>query len=139
MNSNFASLGVTPPILKALDEMGFETPTEVQSRTIPHILNKEDVIVKSKTGSGKTAVFGISMLQLIEAGVPGPQGLILTPTRELAVQIDSDLKISANICRINLSRFTVSTISRRKSGFEQRRLHRNRTPAGLRSHPAGAP
>ncbi len=96
MNSDFANLGVTPPILKALAEMGFETPTEVQSQTIPHILSREDVIVKSKTGSGKTAVFGISMLQLIDARVPGPQGLILTPTRELAVQIDSDLK---NIAR----------------------------------------
>lgn len=81
-----------PPILKAIEDIGFETPTEVQTRAIPHILNKEDLIVMSKTGSGKTAVFGVSMLQLIDPGASGPQGLILTPTRELAVQIDSDLK-----------------------------------------------
>ncbi len=92
MISSFADLGIAPPILKAIEEIGFETPTEVQARAIPHILNKEDLIVMSKTGSGKTAVFGVSMLQLIDPGVPGPQGLILTPTRELAVQIDSDLK-----------------------------------------------
>lgn len=85
-------MGIAPPILKAIEEIGFETPTEVQARAIPHILKKEDLIVMSKTGSGKTAVFGVSMLQLIDPEAPGPQGLILTPTRELAVQIDSDLK-----------------------------------------------
>lgn len=92
MNISFNELGITPSILKALEEMGFETPTEVQSMAIPHILNKEDLIVMSKTGSGKTAVFGIPMLQLIDSGVVEPRGLILTPTRELAVQIDSDIK-----------------------------------------------
>jgi superfamily II DNA/RNA helicase len=89
---SFSDLGISPPILKAIEEMGFEVPTEVQSKAIPHILNKEDLIVMSKTGSGKTAVFGVSMLQMIDPGTSGPQGLILTPTRELAVQIDSDIK-----------------------------------------------
>jgi len=93
MNSSFSDLGISPPILKALEEMGFDTPTEVQSNTIPHILNHEDVIVVSKTGSGKTAVFGVSMLQMTEPAAAGLQGLILTPTRELAVQVDSDLKL----------------------------------------------
>ena len=92
MKSSFNDLGIMPPILKAIEEMGFEEPTEVQSKAIPHILNKEDLIVMSKTGSGKTAVFGVSMLQMTDPVAAGPQGLILTPTRELAVQIDSDLK-----------------------------------------------
>ncbi len=92
MENSFSSLGILPPILQALEEMGFETPTEVQRRAIPHILNSEDLIVMSKTGSGKTAVFGVSMLQLIDPSVEGPQGLILTPVRELAVQVDSDIK-----------------------------------------------
>ena len=92
MNNSFIDLGISPPILKALEEMGFEAPTEVQSMAIPHILNQEDLIVMSKTGSGKTAVFGVSMLQKTDPAAAGPQGLILTPTRELAVQIDSDLK-----------------------------------------------
>jgi ATP-dependent RNA helicase DeaD len=92
MKNSFNSLGISPPILKAIEEMGFETPTEVQSNAIPHILNKEDLIVMSKTGSGKTAVFGISMLQMTDPSVTLPQGLILTPTRELAVQVDNDLK-----------------------------------------------
>lgn len=92
MKNSFNDLGISPSILKAVGEMGFETPTEVQSRAIPHILNKEDLIVMSKTGSGKTAAFGIPMLQMINPAEAGPQGLILTPTRELAVQVDSDLK-----------------------------------------------
>lgn len=89
---SFLELGIIPPILKALEEMGFSEPTPVQERAIPHILNHEDLIVMSKTGSGKTAVFGVSLLQLIDPEKPGPQGLILTPTRELAVQVDNDLK-----------------------------------------------
>ncbi len=92
MNSSFKNLGISPPILKAIEEMGFEAPTEVQSSAIPHILNHKDLIVMSKTGSGKTAVFGVSILQMTDPGAAGPQGLILTPTRELAVQVDSDLK-----------------------------------------------
>lgn len=93
MNNPFAVLGISAPILKALDEMGFVEPTEVQSKAIPHILKCEDLIVMSKTGSGKTAVFGVPLLQLTEPGQPGPQGLILTPTRELAVQVDSDIRL----------------------------------------------
>lgn len=92
MTNSFTNLGVSDPILKAITEMGFENPTEVQSQAIPHILNQKDLIVHSKTGSGKTAVFGVSMLQLTDADAAGPQGLILTPTRELAVQVDRDLQ-----------------------------------------------
>jgi superfamily II DNA/RNA helicase len=92
MKSDFDNMGISAPILKAIDEMGFKSPTEVQSKAIPHVLKQEDLIVMSKTGSGKTAVFGVPLLQMIDPGAVGPQGLILTPTRELAVQIDSDLK-----------------------------------------------
>lgn len=92
MESSFKNLGIAPPILRALEEMGFAAPTEVQSRAIPPSLNKQDLIVRSETGSGKTAVFGVSLLQLIDPAVTGPQALILEPTRELAVQVDSDLR-----------------------------------------------
>jgi superfamily II DNA/RNA helicase len=92
MIKNFNDLGVSQPILKAIEDMGFKEPTEVQSRVIPHVLKGEDLIVMSKTGSGKTAVFGIPLLQMSDPDLPGPLGLILTPTRELAVQIDKDLK-----------------------------------------------
>lgn len=92
MEKQFKDLGISAPILRALEEMGFETPTEVQSQAIPQILQQKDLLVKSKTGSGKTAVFGIPLLQLTVPHEAGPQALILTPTRELAVQIDNDLK-----------------------------------------------
>ncbi len=92
MKKSFEDLAISAPILKALKTMGFETPTEVQTRAIPHVLEREDLIVKSKTGTGKTAVFGVPMLQMIDPLTKNPQGLILTPTRELAVQVDNDLK-----------------------------------------------
>lgn len=92
MKTSFNDLGISLPILKAIKEMGFEAPTEVQSQTIPHVLNGKDLIVMSKTGSGKTAAFGVPMLETINPEAAGPQALILTPTRELAVQVDSDLK-----------------------------------------------
>lgn len=95
MKSSFKSLGISEPILKALEDMGFESPTEVQDRAIPYALNQQDLIVISKTGSGKTAVFGVPLLQLIDSKAAGPQALILTPTRELAVQVDSDIKMMA--------------------------------------------
>lgn len=96
MKKSFTNLGINAPILKALHEMGFESPTEVQSQAIPHVLRQEDVIVMSQTGSGKTAVFGIPLLQMIDSGATGVQALILTPTRELAVQVDNDLKQMAS-------------------------------------------
>jgi Superfamily II DNA and RNA helicases len=95
MLKSFDELGISPSILKAIEDMGFDAPTEVQSQAIPHVLNKEDLIVRSKTGSGKTAVFGVPLLQLTDPGKSGPQALILTPTRELAVQVDSDIRLFA--------------------------------------------
>lgn len=97
MNNSFRDLGIAKPILRALEEMGFEAPTEVQKRAIPHVLNQEDVIVISKTGTGKTAVFGVPMLQLTDPDAKFPEGLILTPTRELAAQVDSDLRKIAKL------------------------------------------
>ena len=101
MNNNFNELGVAQEILKALEEMGYNEPTEVQAKAIPHILNKEDLIVMSKTGSGKTAVLGVSMPQLPTVQKTGPQALILTPTRELAVQIDNEINKIAKYMDFN--------------------------------------
>lgn len=95
MNNSFEQLGIVTPILRALTEMGFENPTSVQEEAIPHILDEKDLLVMSKTGSGKTAVYGVSMLQMIDPNKPGPQGLVLVPTRELAVQVENDLKLMA--------------------------------------------
>lgn len=121
MKNTFSELGISAPILSALREMGFETPTEVQSRAIPHALNNEDLIVRSKTGSGKTAVFGVSMLQLIDPDKDGPQGLILTPTRELAVQVDSDIKQMAKY----LSHETTAVFGQHSINLEIEALSKN--------------
>ncbi len=92
MEKSFESIGISESIRKAVEAMGFVSPTEVQEKAIPHILNKTDLIVMSKTGSGKTGAFGIPIIQSVQPSPHGPQALILTPTRELAVQVDSDLK-----------------------------------------------
>ena len=69
----------------------YETPTEVQSEVIPRALENQDLVVKSQTGSGKTASFGIPICEMIEWEEKKPQALILTPTRELAVQVREDI------------------------------------------------
>lgn len=91
MIKTFSELNVGNEIQKALYEMGFEEPTDVQSEAIPKVLEQKDIIVMAKTGSGKTAAFGIPILQLV-GEEKYPQALILTPTRELAVQVDSEMQ-----------------------------------------------
>lgn len=92
MKRTFETLNLSEPLLKAVADMGFTEPTEVQYKAIPHVLEKEDLIVRSKTGSGKTAAFGLPILQHVDGQLLEPQALILTPTRELAVQVDFDFK-----------------------------------------------
>lgn len=92
MNQSFSEFGLSQEILKSLEELGYSSPTEVQGKVIPKVLLHEDLIVISKTGSGKTGAFGIPMLHALDKTDDGPKALILTPTRELAVQVDQDLK-----------------------------------------------
>ena len=88
----FEELGVSEPLRRAVEELGFENPMPVQERVIPHLLSRDgDVIVLAQTGTGKTAAFGLPVLQRIDASVSEPQALILSPTRELCLQIASDL------------------------------------------------
>ncbi|HVI42467.1 MAG TPA: DEAD/DEAH box helicase, partial [Anaerovoracaceae bacterium] len=77
-------------IKKALSELGFKKPLEVQAEVIPMIFAGKDLIVKSQTGSGKTAAFAIPICQKIDAGLELPQVLVLTPTRELTEQVKND-------------------------------------------------
>ena len=82
----FEKFGIKESILRALSEIGFESPTEVQAETIPEALANKDLIVRSKTGSGKTAAFAIPILQRLSGS--GVQALVIAPTRELALQIE---------------------------------------------------
>ena len=90
---SFDELQLIPPILKALKEEGYTTPTPIQSQAIPIILKGKDLLGCAQTGTGKTAAFAIPILQLLHENNKGPKdikrirALILTPTRELAIQI----------------------------------------------------
>jgi len=89
----FEQLGLDEPILKAISDMGFETPSEIQQKAIPTLLaNGADMVALAQTGTGKTAAFGFPLLQLIDADSRVTQGLILSPTRELCLQIASELR-----------------------------------------------
>ncbi|MDN3448562.1 DEAD/DEAH box helicase [Planococcus sp. APC 3906] len=87
----FTDFTISEPILKALDGLGYKKPTEVQEKVIPVALAKTDLTVKSQTGSGKTASFGIPICELLDWEENKPQALILTPTRELADQVKEDI------------------------------------------------
>ncbi|MEN2720372.1 DEAD/DEAH box helicase [Capnocytophaga sputigena] len=89
----FEQLGLDEPILKAISDMGFETPSEIQQKAIPTLLaNGADMVALAQTGTGKTAAFGFPLLQLIDTDSRVTQGLILSPTRELCLQIASELR-----------------------------------------------
>ncbi|MDE5677014.1 MAG: DEAD/DEAH box helicase [Phocaeicola sp.] len=88
----FEELGVSPEILKAIKEMGYENPMPVQEEVIPYLLgNGNDVVALAQTGTGKTAAFGLPLIQKIDVKQRTPQALILCPTRELCLQIAGDL------------------------------------------------
>lgn len=89
--TTFSELNLSEPVLRALTDMGFETPTEIQSKAIPVLREGRDVIGKSHTGTGKTMAFGIPAVECIEQG-QGTQVLILCPTRELAQQAEGEMR-----------------------------------------------
>lgn len=87
----FEETGLKPEILRAISEIGFENPTAIQQKTIPHLLNtKQDLIALAQTGSGKTAAFGLPVINQIDGDSKKTQALILCPTRELGIQIAND-------------------------------------------------
>lgn len=87
----FSQLGLSEPILKSLNEMGFEAPTSVQAECIPHILQGKDIVGQAQTGTGKTAAFGIPLLESIDTSNNSIQAVIQCPTRELAIQVTGEL------------------------------------------------
>ena len=88
----FEELGVRDDLRKAIEELGFEHPMPVQEKVIPHLLNEDgDVVALAQTGTGKTAAFGLPVLQRLDPSANVPQALIIAPTRELCLQIGSDL------------------------------------------------
>ena len=88
----FQDLGLSEAMLKALEKKGYGYPTTIQAEAIPHFMQWKDVIAKAPTGTGKTFAFGIPMIEHIDAESDTVQGLILAPTRELAIQIGDELR-----------------------------------------------
>ncbi|MCL5040607.1 MAG: DEAD/DEAH box helicase, partial [Firmicutes bacterium] len=87
----FESLGISSKVLKALEDMGFEEPSPIQARAIPLCLSGHDVIGQAQTGTGKTAAFGISIVEKIDPRARDIQAVVLTPTRELAIQVAEEV------------------------------------------------
>lgn len=97
--NNFKDMNIRPEILKALDKAGFDSPTPIQRSVIPFSLeNDKDIIALAGTGTGKTAAFGIPLLEKLDYNLHAVQAVILSPVRELALQIDEELKmLSSNL------------------------------------------
>ena len=102
--NNFKETQLDSNILKAISEMGFKTPTPIQAKTIPHLMNSnQDLIATAQTGTGKTAAFGLPSIHLTDLKYNDTQTLVLCPTRELCIQIAKDLaKYSKFVAGINI-------------------------------------
>ncbi|MDB2426640.1 DEAD/DEAH box helicase [Flavobacteriaceae bacterium] len=96
----FHKLGLEDHLIQAVTDLGFETPSEVQEKTIPLLLKEDiDLVALAQTGTGKTAAFGFPMLQKIDTKSRTTQGLILSPTRELCLQITNEMKLYGKHCK----------------------------------------
>src|SRR5512133_2646896 len=87
MTSAFETLGLQPELIQAIEQLGYEQPTPIQLEAIPALLEGRNVVGQAQTGTGKTAAFALPMLQRIQPGAGHIQALVLTPTRELAIQV----------------------------------------------------
>jgi len=88
----FEELNLSKEVLKAINEMGFEETTPIQAKAIPHVFEEKDVIGQAQTGTGKTAAFGIPILEMIDPSNKSLQAVVLCPTRELAIQVAGELR-----------------------------------------------
>ncbi|WP_458414775.1 DEAD/DEAH box helicase [Schinkia sp. CFF1] len=120
-NSSFKDYNVSEEIVKALTSLNYKKPTEVQEQVIPIALMKRDLVVKSQTGSGKTAAFGIPICEMVEWEENKPQALILTPTRELAAQVKEDITNIGRFKRIKaVSIFGKQSYAKQKLELKQK-------------------
>ncbi|MDD3363648.1 MAG: DEAD/DEAH box helicase [Syntrophomonas sp.] len=132
---NFQQYGLSAEILHALEQLGFATPTDVQEQVLPYAFEGRDLIVQAQTGSGKTAAFAIPICENIVLEQRHPQVLVLTPTRELAVQVQADI---SNIGRFN--RIRVAAIYGQQPIYVQKSQLRQRvhiivaTPGRILDH-----
>ncbi|TCO79539.1 DEAD/DEAH box helicase [Marinisporobacter balticus] len=103
IKANFNDYQLSSEILKAINMLNFNNPTSVQEQVIPAVLEQKDIIVKSQTGSGKTAAFAIPICELVDWDENKPQALVLAPTRELAIQVKEDIFNIGRFKRLKVS------------------------------------
>lgn len=97
----FRNMGISADITRALNEMGFEEPTPIQLQAIPTLLEGKDLIGQAQTGTGKTAAFGIPLIEKVRKSSQAIQGIVLTPTRELAIQVAEELNRIAQFTNVH--------------------------------------
>src|SRR6266487_2993074 len=90
--TGFSELGLQPALLEAVHDVGYEAPSPIQEQAIPPLLEGRDVIGQAQTGTGKTAAFGLPMLEYVDPSEDEVQGLVLTPTRELCIQVTQAIR-----------------------------------------------
>src|SRR5919112_5363456 len=90
--TSFADLRLSDAVLSALRDLGYESPSPIQEQAIPELLQGKDVIGQAQTGTGKTAAFGLPLLQYVDPSMNEVQALVLTPTRELCIQVTQALR-----------------------------------------------
>ena len=93
--TSFRDLGLSEALIQTLDELGYEDPTAIQEQAIPELLAGHDVIGQAQTGTGKTAAFGLPLLEYLDPESRNTQALVLTPTRELCIQVTQALRAYA--------------------------------------------
>ena len=114
----FGALGVSDALVRAIKELGFEEPTPIQTQAVPAALAGRDVIGQAQTGTGKTAAFGLPVVERVDPADRRVQAVILCPTRELAVQVAEELSSSPGSAAG--SRWSRSTAASRSSGRSRR-------------------
>lgn len=131
----FKDYPLSDEIRRALEVLKYETPTEVQSSVLPVAMDNQDLIVKSQTGSGKTAAFGIPICEMIEWEEKNPQALILSPTRELAVQVREDITNIGRFKRIKaVAVYGKEPFSKQKEELKQKTHVVVGTPGRVMDH-----
>ncbi len=132
---SFEDYNLSEEIKRALSVLKYEAPTEVQIEVIPRAMEKNDLVVKSQTGSGKTASFGIPLCEMIEWEEKKPQALILTPTRELAVQVREDITNIGRFKRIKaLAVYGKEPFTKQKEELKQKTHVVVGTPGRVMDH-----
>lgn len=131
----FRNLGISEAVIKALSQMGFEEPTPIQTQTIPPAMAGKDLIGQAQTGTGKTAAFGIPLVDKITTESEKIQAIVLTPTRELAIQVAEELNRIGNYANIfTLPIYGGQEIERQIKGLKKRPPIIVATPGRLMDH-----